>query len=265
MKKIRLFLIFGITILFAVSCQKMQTVLEESDAIISHKKIVMVQEGTNMAASLSPDHQTIVLDLQGRLWTLPAKGGKAKPITDPLGDARQPAWSPDGKRICFQGYWEGNWHIYTVAKDGSDLQQLTTGKYDHREPSWSPNGTSILFSSDRAGTYDIWQVTVPTKQIQRITKGEANEFAPAWSSDGRRIAYVSDVPDGSGIYVRDYKEGETLKESASTKQIYTAKGKIAGVTWRPDGTSILFNEATFSKSQLWVQWLDMPDPHSFIG
>src|SRR4051812_33092482 len=40
-----------------------------------------LHEGTNMAAALSPDGQTIALDLLGTLWTMPAQGGAAKPIT----------------------------------------------------------------------------------------------------------------------------------------------------------------------------------------
>src|SRR5689334_6601130 len=60
---------------------------------------VTVHEGTSMAIALSPDKRTLVLDLQGGLWTLPAAGGAAKRITDEYGDARQPSWSPDGTRI----------------------------------------------------------------------------------------------------------------------------------------------------------------------
>ena len=99
-----------------------------------------------MATAISPDKQTLAIDLQGRLWLMPVSGGEAKPITDEFGDARQPSWSPDGQQLTFQGYWEGNWHIYTVHKDGSNLQQLTHGPYDYREPHWSPDGKIIAFA-----------------------------------------------------------------------------------------------------------------------
>ena len=230
---------------------------------------VSVSEGTNMATALSPDKETLAIDLQGRLWTLAAKGGTATPITDSLGDARQPAWSPDGQQITFQGYWDGNWHIYTVQKDGSNLKQWTHGQFDHREPHWSPDGQQVLFSSDRAGTYDIWALHLITNDLIPITKDPTNEFAPAWSPNGERIAYVSDEPDKAGIYVLDLdkrdlslikkSEGATINQNAKQWK-YKAKGKIAGLSWRPDGTSILFNETTFSKSQLYAQWLDMPEP-----
>ena len=106
-------------------------------------------EGTNMAVALSPGGDTLAYDLLGRIWLMPVTGGEGTPITDPFGNARQPSWSPDGKKIAFQAYWDGNWHIYTVNTDGTGLKQMTTGDFDHREPHWSPDGTTLAFSSDR--------------------------------------------------------------------------------------------------------------------
>src|SRR5678815_5502587 len=90
---------------------------------------VIVHEGTSMAVAVSPDRSTLVIDLQGGLWTLPVGGGTAKRITDEYNDARQPSWSPDGKRIAFQGYRDGTWCIWTVAPAGSDLKALTSGPF----------------------------------------------------------------------------------------------------------------------------------------
>ena len=41
-----------------------------------------IREGTSMAAALSPDGRTLMIDLQGSLWTLPAGGGAASRVTD---------------------------------------------------------------------------------------------------------------------------------------------------------------------------------------
>ncbi len=83
---------------------------------------VTLHEGTSMAAALSPDGRTIAIDLLGTLWTMPAGGGVAKPITDISMDARQPSWSPDGTRLAFQAYRSSTWQIWTIKADGSDLK-----------------------------------------------------------------------------------------------------------------------------------------------
>src|SRR5688572_21799237 len=82
-----------------------------------------LSEGTSMAAALSPDGRTIVIDLLGALWTLSIDGGRATRILEDGYDARMPAWSPNGQRIAFQAYRSNTWNIWTVNRDGSDVRQ----------------------------------------------------------------------------------------------------------------------------------------------
>jgi Tol biopolymer transport system component len=108
--------------------------------------VLAISEGTNMAATASPDGRTVVIDLLGNLWTVPGTGGQATRITDVLFEARQPDFSPKGDRIVFQGYLDDGWDLWTVKPDGSDATKMTSGEFDDREPQWSPDGTRIAFS-----------------------------------------------------------------------------------------------------------------------
>src|SRR6267142_863744 len=141
---------------------------------------VTLHEGTSMAAALSPDGRTIAIDLLGTLWTMPASGGIAKPITDIAMDARQPSWSPDGTRLAFRAYRSTTWQIWTMKADGSELKPVTSGPYDDREPVWSPDGRRIAFSSDRSGSYDVWVLALATGDIAQVTADPSNEFHPSW-------------------------------------------------------------------------------------
>jgi hypothetical protein len=67
----------------------------------SHGEIT-VTEGTNLAMTVSPDHKTVVFDLQTTLWSIPFGGGKATRLTDPLLEAARPDYSPKGDRIAFR-------------------------------------------------------------------------------------------------------------------------------------------------------------------
>src|SRR3954470_21396168 len=125
---------------------------------------VMVDEGTAMAVTVSPDGKMLAMDLQGSIWVMPATGGRATRITDPFNDARQPTWSPDGKSIAFFAYRDGGYDIWSIAPDGSNQHKLTWGNFDDREPAWSHDGTRLAFSSDRGdplgSDYIIWVLDV---------------------------------------------------------------------------------------------------------
>ena len=85
---------------------------------------VVMTQGTNMAATLSPDEKYLALALQGVLWILPSSGGAATPITPPELDAHEPAWSPDGSEIVFYAFAQNGFSIWKVDADGSDLEQI---------------------------------------------------------------------------------------------------------------------------------------------
>ena len=167
-----------------------------------------LDQGTSMAAALSPDGRTVAIDLLGGLWTYDAGGGPARRLLDDGYDARLPVWSADGRRLAFQAYHRDTWHVWVIGADGSGLQQVTYGPFDDREPFWSPDGTRLAFSSDRSGHYDIWIVTLASGEVTRLTTGPANESMPAWSPDGREIAFVSDRRP-RGIYAQPVNGGPT--------------------------------------------------------
>jgi hypothetical protein len=99
---------------------------------------LVLHQASALTLALSPDHQTIAMNLLGNLWTLPASGGSATRTTSLQQDTAYPDWSPDGKTIAFQSYKSGTFHIWAMNPDGSDVRELTAGFYDDRERSSHP-------------------------------------------------------------------------------------------------------------------------------
>src|ERR1043165_4102082 len=84
-------------------------------------------KGTWISLDVSPDGQTLVFDLLGHLYTMPASGGTATAITSGLAYDAQPRFSPDGKHIVFVSDRSGGDNLWMMSLDKSDTIQLTKG------------------------------------------------------------------------------------------------------------------------------------------
>jgi Tol biopolymer transport system component len=213
------------------------------------KKTVTLTEGTNVAATVSPDHKTIIICLQGVLYSLPMSGGKARAITDPLLDPARPDWSPKGDLVTFESYSGGTFHIWVMKPDGTGIKQLTTGHGDDRDPRFSPDGAKIAFSSDRAfkGSYDIWVVDVASGQLTQKTSGLDDEYEPAWSPDGKELAFVSGV-GANGTTIR------AIDASGMERTLMTtpAGAHVNSPSWTGDGKGVAWIQFAANKSILLV-------------
>ena len=211
---------------------------------------VTVSEGTNIAATISPDHGTVIVDLQGVLWSLPIDGGAAMRLTDDFLEPARPAWSPRGDRVAFQAYATGGFHIYTMNPDGSNIIQHTDGHFDDREPRFSPNGTAIAFSSDRGlasdgrRSYDIWLLLLDGGDIYQLTNSPTEEFEPAWSPDGTEIAFVNGSANGNTI--------DVINRAGERRTVVPADptARVNSPSWSPDGGQIAYIYFKNNQSQL---------------
>lgn len=148
---------------------------------------------------------------------------------------------PDGQRIAFQSYRDGNFNIWTIAADGGEIKELTRGPFDQREPKFSPNGGSIAFSSDRSVSYGIYVLDVATGATRTWADMAAEEYEPAWSPDGKEIAFVS---GGTSIVATDSSGNpRTIATGASTAQLHAP-------AWSPEGTQVYYVQIYNAASKL---------------
>jgi Tol biopolymer transport system component len=195
-----------------------------------------ITEGTNIAVSPSPDGRQLAFDLYGVIWTVPVTGGAAKRLTDDFTDGALPHWSPDGRRLVFQSYRDGNYHLWTVGADGTGLTQLTRGPFDCREPRFSPDGGRIACSSDVTGAYAIHVLDLATGASRVWASVEGQACEPCWSPDGARIAFAVDrarvlVADAAG----QIAAGPSVRASADRMNPV----ELHSPSFAPDGGDIV--------------------------
>ena len=110
-------------------------------------------------------------------------GGDPERLTNGIGEAVNPAWSPDGDHMAFawtQGYAPGSYNIFLMDVASQQYVQLTKDAGKNENPTWAPDGAHLAFSSNRGGGTDqIWTMLANGSQVQQLTT-QGNNSSPVW-------------------------------------------------------------------------------------
>ena len=161
-------------------------------------------------ASLSPSGARVILEARGDLFSVPAKDGQTRALTDTPGVREHaPAWSPDGKRVAYLSDATGEYEIYVRAADGSgEPKQLTKDgapwKFD---PAWSPDGKKLAYGDRK---HRLRVLDVDSGAIADVDTGTQEDLDTyTWSPDGKWLAYEKSHPTrlpGIAVWSADDEE-----------------------------------------------------------
>jgi serine/threonine protein kinase/Tol biopolymer transport system component len=202
----------------------------------------------------SPDGSEIVVAAEGvtkpglrlstsRLWRVRTADGAVIPLK--TGDAVQPSWSPDGRRIAYWGSETGRRVIRTVKADGSDPVEVIGDGQLNWNPVWAPDGKHLYFLSDRGGSQNVWRIRID-ESSGRAAGGPEAVGVPAKSvsslsvaRDGRRILYATDESRSNVESIGfDPAAGEIL---GSLQPVTSGSWSIRSADVSPDGQWIAFD------------------------
>lgn len=99
--------------------------------------------------ALSPDGKRVAFVYRGDVWVAASEGGRATALTSHVESDAYPMFSPDGKWVAFASKRNGGWDIFVVPADGGPAQQITWHSGAELTGGWSPDGKQLLFAARR--------------------------------------------------------------------------------------------------------------------
>jgi Tol biopolymer transport system component len=188
------------------------------------------EEGTYMNVDISPEGKTIVFDLLGDIYTLPADGGRAVQLTRGLAYNRCPVWSPDGRQIAYLSDVSGTNRLCVMNADGTGQRTLDLSSREIRTnylleveamPAWTPDGQYIAV--DRQ-LYHLagGRVSLPSAITSNVQ----------FSADGQFLYYGEDTHGTRNLVRYDRSGGEVAKlANCSLHDPYSSDRVSADGVW----------------------------------
>jgi Tol biopolymer transport system component len=168
-----------------------------------------------------------------------------RPLTtgqgDGLWDHRQPAWSPNGKQICYRAHDS----LWVIPVNGDRAHPIAEAVIGVEAPLWSRDGHFVYFTSaHERGLRALWRVRNSGGDPERVTHGVSPERHASLSADGRKLVF-STASGGQELVERNLETGD---ETVVIPEVSSKNCPVFG----PDG-SIYFVANRGGKPELWVQ------------
>jgi TolB protein len=142
-----------------------------------------------------------------------------------------PAWSPDGKKLAYVSFEQGNSAVYMQDVATGSRELVSHGKGINGAPSFSPDGRKIALALSRSGNPEIYVKYFSTGREVQLTNHWAIDTEPVWSPDGAYLYFTSDRGGRPQIY-RIPAEGGS-PQRVTLQGDYNARASIS-----PDGRRI---------------------------
>jgi DNA-binding winged helix-turn-helix (wHTH) protein/Tol biopolymer transport system component len=180
----------------------------------------------------SPDGESVLFVAENSLWRSRPNGSERYQLVKNLvsSNVRFPLWSPDSKKILFQGRMDG---IYIFPAEGGTPESILAPEQLAYSTDWGPDGQRIVYSTleqkaDHSGSQiALYFYDLGSKQSIRIPNSEGLAEV-RWSRDGRFLAAITEGSSMLKLY--DVKKNHWME---------IARGKLMAMpVWAADSKHV---------------------------
>jgi len=194
---------------------------------------------------ISPDGTAIAFSYLGDIWTVPAIGGVARPVTMHEAHEYAPVFSPDGRHIAFSSNRHGGYDVFVSPVQGGKPTRLTFDSAADMVYGWTPDGRNVVFNSSRSSAFpsnpEMFTVPVDGGRERKLNLFEAKDAQ--FSRVGNKLAFVR----GPGAWNRRGYRGSSNDDiylanadGSHTTRLTTFDGQDGAPMFSPDGKKLYY-------------------------
>ncbi len=212
-----------------------------------HTQPLALPPDNYMHARFSPegDRFAVQLGAARELWVYDLRLGTATKLTaDRVIAFSAPAWTPDGRRVVFTTWFDGEPGLGWLSADGSGpTEVLFRGagmrSFERTNPVVLPDGSGVVMTGLAPGATveDLLLARLTgDRTVETLFQGPGVERNPTVAPNGRFIAYSSDESGRSEVNVRPYPR-------AGDRRWQISSGGGASPVWTRGGREIVYQDA----------------------
>ena len=210
------------------------------------------------------------------IFTMRPDGTDVRKVTDSVGDAEKPSWSPDGRWLVYaadRADYPSGQGIWMTRSDGSGTPRhvttLPAGSSWQEVARFSPDGSHLVFTEYRGGHIlrnhrdgslvgeqsALFTVRIDGGDLRQITPWGIHGQDGDWSPDGTRIVlagqptHLGNIGDvlmvnADGSHLVDLTQDHGLTGIGNANSVWYEES--FNPAWSPDGSTIVFVHASYA-------------------
>lgn len=114
-------------------------------------------------------------------------------VFDDIVECASPVYSPDGRRIAFEGNRDGVVDIFEYDLETGAVRNVTDDPYFDANPWYAPDGSSLLYNRRIGEHWKIFSVDLSDSELkQQLSFGPSSDIQASYSRDGKTLFFSSD-------------------------------------------------------------------------